>query len=184
MKEYLQMIIWMLIFVLIIEMIFPDSAYRKYIKLILGCILVYTLAQPIIKIVKMDENSYDSYVKYYQTYLQDSNDANQAFKEQKQNQETILKEYYKNGIKELLEKEFNIKVVCTSIKIEDNMLSKIDVVVSDNIDEDIKIGTIKIGDKSQTLEGDVEQLKNKIKTCLSDFYNVQVCNIYITVQKN
>ena len=48
----------------------------------------------------------------------------------------------------------------------------------------IKIGEIHIGDKSDTVDGAEEELKNKIKTCLNDFYNVQVRNIYITVQKN
>ena len=184
MKEYLQMIIWMLIFVLIIEMIFPDSAYRKYIKLILGCILVYTLVQPVIKIINMDQNSYDDYVKYYQTYLKDNNVGTKMYEEQKQNQQDTLKEYYISGIKELVENEFKLSVIQVNIKINNNMLSKIDIVVASKSNQDIEIGTITIGDKSQSLEGDSEGLKNKIKTCLSNFYNVQVRNIHITVQKN
>ena len=184
MKEYLQMIIWMLIFVLIIEMIFPDSAYRKYIKLILGCILVYTLARPIIGIFNTDEKSYDSYVKYYQIYLNGKDEGIEIYEDQKENQEAILKEYYKKGISELVEKNFEVEVIYVNIRCDDNILSRIDLVASEKIGEDIKIGTIKIGDKSDTLGGDINNLKNKIKTCLSDFYNVQVRNIYITVHKS
>ena len=57
-------------------------------------------------------------------------------------------------------------------------------VIVEKPSQSFKIGEIRIGDKSDTVDGDEEKLKNKIKTSLSNFYNVQVRNIYITVQKN
>ncbi len=184
MREYLQMIIWMLIFVIVVDMIFPDSAYRKYIKLILGCILVYTLVQPIIGFLGKSENGYDNYVKYYQGYLDESDQAVDYYNNQKAKQEEVLKSYYEDGVKQIIESEFDVKASYVDITYTDNTVSKIKVVVTERIGDDIEIGTIKIGDKSDTLNGNQEIIKNKIKTCLSDFYNVQDCNIHITVQKN
>lgn len=184
MRGYLQMLIWMMLFVIIIEMIFPDSAYRKYIKLILGCILVYTMLQPIISLVQGDHNSYDDYVKYYERRLSGGEAALLDYNEQLQSQEQVLKSYYEEGIRSTVEKEFDVKVQDIKLSYEGNELLEITLTVGKNRSGKIHIGTIHIGDKSNTLDGDEENLKNKIKTCLSDFYNVQVCNIHITVQKN
>lgn len=184
MRGYLQMLIWMMLFVIIIEMIFPDSAYRKYIKLILGCILVYTMLQPIITLVQGDHNQYDNYVKYYEKRLSGEDAALLDYNEQLQSQRQILKNYYEEGIKETVEREFELKVQDLDLVYEGDELQEIALTVGKNRSGKIHIGTIRIGDKSNTLDGDEENLKNKIKTCLSDFYNVQVCNIHITVQKN
>ena len=184
MRGYLQMLIWMMLFVIIIEMIFPDSAYRKYIKLILGCILVYTMLQPIIALVQGDHNQYDDYVKYYERRLGGDETALSEYYEQLQSQRKVLKNYYEDGIQSLIEKEFDLKVQGMDLTYEEDELQGIALTVGKSSVGKIHIGTIHIGDKSNTVDGDEENLKNKIKTCLSDFYNVQVCNIHITVQKN
>ncbi|QEH68916.1 stage III sporulation protein AF [Cellulosilyticum sp. ST5] len=184
MRGYLQMLIWMMLFVIIIEMIFPDSAYRKYIKLILGCILIYTMLQPIIGLVKGGHNSYDDYVKYYEARLSGGETALLEYNNQLESQQQVLKRYYEEGIRSTVEKEFDVKVQAISLSYEGNELEEITLTVGKNRSGKIHIGTIHIGNKSDTLDGDEENLKNKIKTCLSDFYNVQVCNIHITVQKN
>ena len=183
MREYLQMLIWMMLFVIIIEMIFPDSAYRKYIKLILGCILVYTMLQPIIGLVKGDHNEYDDYVKYYQERLSGGDAALAEYNKQKESQEEVLKRYYEEGIKTTVESSFEVKVRSVQLGDKENELTEINLTIGKNKEGKIEVGTIHIGDKSDTLDGDEENLKNKIKTCLSDFYNVQVRNIHITVQK-
>ena len=184
MREYLQILIWMMLFVIIIEMIFPDSAYRKYIKLILGCILVYTMLQPLIGLVNGGQNDYDAYVKYYQERLGGGEDAMAEYNRQKDNQEEVLKKYYEEGVKSTVENSFDVKVKSVQLSYDTNVIKGIDLTIGKHREGKIEIGTIQIGDKSKTLDGDEENLKNKIKTCLSDFYNVQVCNIHITVQKN
>lgn len=181
MQSYFQYLIWMMIFVIVIEMFFPDSSYRKYMKLVLGCILIYTMLSPIIKLLHVRGNAYESYVKQYQSIL--SNNGSGDYEEIYKEQQESLKAMYKESIKAYVEKNFEVGVVDVWISWEGDELSQIQLTVGRQVEYG-KIGEIRIGDKSNTVDGDEEILKNKIKTCLSDFYNVQVGNIYITVQKN
>ena len=78
-----------------------------------------------------------------------------------------------------------MSVLHVDISWQEDEMKKIEMLIGDKIQKDgVQIGTIHIKDKSSTINGEEENLKNKIKTCLSDFYNVQVRNIHITVQKN
>lgn len=184
MSEYLQYLIWMMLFVIVIEMIFPDSSYRKYIKLVLGCILVYTMLSPIIKFVKVDGANYKDYVESYQKLLGiESGDAMDRYDEQVKEQQSALEAMYQKNMIQTIEDRFDIKVAQLQLKMKDNEVQQVLLTVTRS-DAAIQVGEIHIGDKSRSVDGADEALKNKIKTCLNDFYNVQVSNIYITVQKN
>ena len=183
MSSYLQYLIWMMLFVIVIEMIFPDSSYRKYIKLVLGCILVYTLLRPIVSFVKVGGVTYDDYVKKYQMLLEMQNIEGYGYEAEKERQQETLKEVYQNSVKKSIEQSAEVEVVWLELKWDKDELTNIEATVTAPSDK-IKIGEIRIGSKNEGVDGDEEKLKNKIKTCLSDFYNVQVQNIHITVQKN
>lgn len=183
MDSYLQYLIWMMLFVIVIEMIFPDSSYRKYMKLVLGCILVYTLLKPIVGLIKVDGANYEDYVKKYQMLLAGEISDNEEYNEELTRQQQNLQEVYEKSMKSYIEQEVNVKVVWLDIDWNQDEMIAINVYVA-RPSEEVKIGEIRIEDKSDTVDGDEEVLKNKIKTCLSNFYNVQVQNIHITVQKN
>ena len=51
MKQYLMMIIWTMLFVIVVEMIFPSSDLKKYLKIVLGFVMVYMIASPMIKLI-------------------------------------------------------------------------------------------------------------------------------------
>lgn len=186
MKAYLQLFIWMMLFIIIIEMVFPDSAYRKYIKLILGCILIYTLLSPIVNLIPIESNKYDNYVDMYTQKLGGTS-VQESYEEEARKQQESLKEVYIQGMKQLIEGEFDVDVFQVDLSWSQTdgevILDTIYMTVGEKDDGEIQIGKIQIGDKSESLGGDELHLKNKIKTCLINFYNVQDCNIYITVQK-
>lgn len=182
MNDYFKLLIWMILFAIVIEMIFPDSSYRKYIKLVLGCILVYTLLTPIVSLIKVDGADYKDYVERYEKLLENEEIIGD-YEEQVAKGQEDLEEAYKHSIKTLIEQQVEVSVQDVNLKTLNHEISRIDLVVGKKEDH-IHIGTIHIGDKSHMVDGAEEQLKNKIKTCLCDFYNVQVQNIYITVQKN
>lgn len=185
MKVYLQMFLWMMLFVMIVELIFPDSSYRKYLKLVLGCILVYTMLNPLIRLLPSAGESYEEYINYYKNAFSKATgtstyDAEVALQHQQ------LKVYYEQSIKALIEKEFKlveVKNVEVGYQMEEReaILSSIYVVIAPKAEKE---GSFHLGSKGDTLDGDEENLKNKIKTCLENFYNANDCNIYITVQKN
>lgn len=182
MSDYFKLLIWMILFVIVIEMIFPDSSYRKYIKLVLGCILVYTILKPVVSLVRVNGADYKAYVERYEQLLE-----NQAitgdYQEQFASQQENLLQSYKASMKALIEQQVEVSVQDIDLRVEENEITRVDLVVGKKKTL-IQVGTIHIGDKSHTVDGEEEQLKNKIKTCLCDVYNVQVQNIYITVQKN
>jgi stage III sporulation protein AF len=194
MKDYMQMFIWIMLFVIVIEMIFPDSSYKKYIKLVLGCIIIYTLIEPVVHVVQVQGKGYDDYVAYYQKELAkniDYEEGSLSYEEQLRQQQETLKSTYEESIKQRIEKEVDVEV--KKVEIEwgsDGTLQQIEklyLTIGDKAagqDGKITIPKIKIGEKSDSVSGDEEKLKIKIKTCLENFYNVQDRNIYITVQKN
>ncbi len=191
MKDYLQMLIWVMLFVLVIEMIFPDSAYRKYLKLVLGCIILYTLLTPLKNYLTLEGASYDDYVSYYQNQftLTAQQGFSVAYEEEQEKQWQLLKNASEENMKKLIEKEVEVTVDAIDIQWEQTkeglMIQEITLRVKDQVkDDEVKVSRIQIGEKSDTVRGDQDKLKNKIKTCLKNFYNVQDCNIHITVQKN
>ncbi|WP_069998199.1 stage III sporulation protein AF [Cellulosilyticum sp. I15G10I2] len=194
MREYMQMFIWIMLFVIVIEMIFPDSDYKKYLKLVLGCIIIYTIIQPIVQFIPVQGKGYDTYVSEYQKRLSEGinyNDSVQGYDEQVKSQQSLLKETLKSSIKGIIEKEIDVSVQRVHIEWHDEggeeQIEEIHIVVGESENNNTKnviLPKIRIGDKSQSLSGDTEKLKIKIKTCLQNFYNVPSRNIYITVQKN
>ena len=163
-------------------MIFPDSSYRKYIKLVLGCILVYTMLKPVIGFIHVSGADYEAYVNKYIQML-DTAPIQMEYGHQVQSQQGSIEALYKTTMKQYIEQQFDVSVKDIHLQIDQGEIQRIDLVVGKKNDK-IKIGSIHIGSKSKTVDGEEEQLKNKIKTCLSNFYYVQVQNIYITVQKN
>ncbi|MBE6022412.1 MAG: hypothetical protein E7231_04145 [Cellulosilyticum sp.] len=183
MSDYLQYLIWMMLFVIVIEMVFPEMAYKKYIKLVLGCILVYTMLKPIVGLVKVDGADYKDYVERYQKILAVDGSIQENYENQVESQKESLEKMYQIGMKQCIEEQVAVSVQQLQITFNEDEIERVDLCVGKQNDI-IKIGEIHIGDKSDTVDGAEEELKNKIKTCLKDFYNVQDCNIYITVQKN
>lgn len=194
MREYMQMFIWIMLFVIVIEMIFPDSDYKKYLKLVLGCIIIYTIMKPIVQFIPVQGQTYDHYVSDYQKKLSEGlgyQNTLENYDEQIKSQQDTLKETFSENIKKVIEKECDIGVKRVDMEWHEGTyeveLAKIDLVVGvyekegGNIN---RIPQIKIGNKSSSISADEENLKIKIKTCLQNFYNVPSCNIHITVQKN
>lgn len=184
MVQYMQMLIWMMLFVIIIEMIFPDSDYRKYLKLILGCILIYTLLKPVIALLPNNNYNYDEYVRLYQEKLGvGDSDMVSQYEEDVIEQKASLKAIYEESIKSAIEN--NVAVSVLSIDLSWGQGDDIEALYITVGEKDSASGIlpIQIGNKSQTVNGDEEELKNKIKTCLNNFYNIQLRNIHITVQK-
>lgn len=195
MVAYLQTMIWVMLFVIVVEMIFPDSDYRKYLKLVLGCIIIYILFRPIAHLLLADPNSYDHLVKSYETQLSTSSQEETIQKEYKRilsKQKKVLEDAYKETIKSAIESQVGVQVVSCKIGFKEDIINqtlevdKIEIVVKEKNKDNKKMPLPEVGiaNKNDEVITKEEKLKNKIKTCLENFYIVQDCNIYITVQKN
>lgn len=185
MKAYMQTIVFTMILAVVVEMIFPEGDYKKYLKLIMGCVIVYTLISPIASLLHLPVETYDVKRREYENRLMGSGE----YKEEIQRQQEVLKKEMKENMQKQIEKKFELRVDYLALdwKEEDTgmVLNSITMTVGPkNLGDKQKRVAIKRGEKGETIFGEEENLKNKIKTCLSNFYNVQDRNIHITVQKN
>lgn len=188
MKAYLLTIIWTMLFVVIVEMIFPVSELKKYLKLVLSFIVVATIVNPIMTLVInqqwVDVVSPEEYVQFYQQQFEKG--AYTPYEVEKQKLEEDLKQMYQEQIetqvKRLIESKLPVQVesLSSQIKVEDNVVGISQITLEVMAKE--KESLIQIGDKSESFILNEDHVKNQIKKCINDFYNVDNDNIYIIVQ--
>ncbi|ACD53514.1 stage III sporulation protein AF [Clostridium botulinum] len=121
-KELVTTLVTALIFITAIELISPNNGMKKYLKFILGLVLITIILNPIVKIISSGQNNiYDSISNYedvfsnYQNQIKSSEEnelkdgdlRKQAFEENfNKNCESVLKSQYPN-------KKFKSDVECT-----------------------------------------------------------------------
>jgi stage III sporulation protein AF len=184
MKEYIGTLIWTMLFVVVIEMIFPESQMRKYLKLMLGFMVVYAILFPLISNNWFPVAAYANKIEEYGTGMY-SNEAYEAeVKLQQEKNETIYRGYMEERMASTIEQEVGIEVL--SLKYTSGQEGQnLEIMVAQKEEEKkIQIGKIQIGDKSENNKPVEQRLKNEIKSCLKNFYNLDQVNIYITVQGN
>ncbi|ONI37680.1 hypothetical protein AN639_00800 [Candidatus Epulonipiscium fishelsonii] len=186
MRDYMEILIWTMLLIVIIEMIFPTSHLQKYIKLILGFILIYTILSPIIKGGLFKEGTYDKYVKNYQDQINLVTEEGRSMKEY----EMELLEIYSTQEKDKISgaiKKLDMEVVSldvdTSLEGYTPDIIGINLVVRQKKEDvgKIIIPRIKIGNKDD-INKTSAKIENDIKNLLSDFYNWDKVNIHIIVQ--
>lgn len=188
MKDYLLVIIWTMLFVIIIEMIFPASDLKKYLKLVLGFIMVYIIASPIIKVVTstplVEAGSLSGYVQFYEQQLSEGQYTSyeEERKKQEENVLSIYKDQMESQIKTLIETNLPVEVEAfsseTTLEGSHFSITSLEIEIAFKEDEAL----FGIGDKSKSIVLDQTLLEKEIKNCINDFYNVDNANIYITVQ--
>ncbi len=120
-KELVTTLVTALIFITAIELISPNNGMKKYLKFILGLVLITIILNPIVKIISSGQNNiYDSISNYedvfsnYQNQIKSSEEnelkdgdlRKQAFEENfNKNCESVLKSQYPN-------KKFKSDVEC------------------------------------------------------------------------
>ncbi|AIY79953.1 stage III sporulation protein AF [Clostridium botulinum] len=120
-KELVTTLVTALIFITAIELISPNNSMKKYLKFILGLVLITIILNPIVKIISNGQNNiYDSISDYEEVLsnyknevkssaeneLKDGDLKKQAFEENfNKNCESLLKSQYPN-------KKFKSDVEC------------------------------------------------------------------------
>ncbi|MBN1045902.1 MULTISPECIES: stage III sporulation protein AF [Clostridium] len=120
-KELVTTLVTALIFITAIELISPNNSMKKYLKFILGLVLITIILNPIVKIISNGQNNiYDSISDYEEVFsnyknevkssaeneLKDGDLKKQAFEENfNKNCESLLKSQYPN-------KKFKSDVEC------------------------------------------------------------------------
>lgn len=184
-KSFIITLVTMLILMTAIELITPDNSMKKYLKFVLGLILISVMLTPIISLISKGEKQItDTIAKYGEEYSNTGekvdkykNDSREkAFtKNIEKNCEKILKDKFKD-------KDFKSEVVC-KMDLE-NMTCSIDKVSIGVKDDSIKnVQKIEINTKDESSEvlasDDEVEDEEVIKKYLKEVLNVQEDKIEI-----
>lgn len=179
-KEYIVTLVSMLMIITAIELIAPDNSMKKYIKFVMGLILISIMIIPVISLVTTDVTSFsnklESYlsIESYSEYSQ-KEDSNLAAKE-------MFKKNLEDNCQILLEEKFGdlkfeLDIECNldSKNITYN-ITKIKAYVSEKGTK--KIEKIIINKEDENVDNDIEN-KDEIVNYLSETLKISKDKIEI-----
>ena len=199
--QYTQNIAMIIIFTTFVNLIMPNGDFQKYIKMVLGLIVIITILAPINTILFKNKPNYTDILKRYQLDIEQATVQVESGMFLDAQKDIILENYREKltpQIIEIVEKSGKVTVMALGVDLNEDTMSNefgkitaIDMMVgSTNQENDkntIKIPKVKVGTKKieqDSAVGNEGQIEKDIKTCLIDFYNLSNVNINITVQKN
>lgn len=168
-----------MIFMTAIDIISPDNSMKKYIKFVLGLILISVMINPIVKFFTGGEQELVSAIKSYENMFYESTSI-----ENKTNISESKIESFKNNLNnncdKLLKEEFSGREFKSNVKCEidlENMEYKVEGVVVGVKNSEIKlIDNIKINinEESEEAVSNEEVIENgeEIKNYLSEVFKI------------
>lgn len=191
-SSWAQGIIVAVIIATLIEMILPNSSSKKYVKVVIGMYILFTIVSPIIKKVggkDIDLNTIDI-EKYEQQIAKSDNTISRKFED---NNTRSIKDMYVSNLKadisaKLKEKGYEIDTSDIQIKDDENYtiekitLKLIKMEQKQGKNNEIVINTVEIGNTisqkdSKTLSDDDKQ---EVKDYISETYDIDKKNINIS----
>lgn len=103
-KEYITTLVSMLIIITSIEFIAPDNSMKKYIKFVMGLILIAVMLSPVVDIFTKDVNSFSNNLERYlelESY-ENTNDISET----KVSEQEMFKKNLEENCKLLLQENF------------------------------------------------------------------------------
>ena len=191
-SSWAQGIIVAVIIATLIEMILPNSSSKKYVKVVIGMYILFTIVSPIIKKLggkDINLNTIDI-EKYEQQISKSDNTISRKFED---NNARSIKDIYVSNLKadisaKLKEKGYEIDTSDIQIKDDENYtiekitLKLIKMEQKQEKNNEIVINTVEIGNTisqkdSKTLSDDDKQ---EVKDYISETYDIDKKNINIS----
>ncbi len=191
-SSWAQGIIVAVIIATLIEMILPNSSSKKYVKVVIGMYILFTIVSPIIKKVGGKDINLNTIniEKYEQQISKSDNTISRKFED---NNTRSIKDIYVSNLKadisaKLKEKGYNIDISDIQIKDDENYtiekitLKLIKMEQEQEKNNEIVINTVEIGNTisqkdSKTLSDDDKQ---EVKDYISETYDIDKKNINIS----
>ena len=189
-NSWAQGIILAVIIVTILEMIVPEGKNKKYIKIVMGVYITFTIISPII--TKVTGNNFELDVSKYEDLFNSNSvqGVNEITSLNNQSIENLYLNTIKTDIKTELDKEgYESKKINITADInvenEEAKIYKIDIEVAKkpNEEEIKKVNKVEIG--KSTEESNVEKVTlsagevNKLKEVLAEKYEIEKEKIHI-----
>ena len=191
-SSWAQGIIVAVIIATLIEMILPNSSSKKYVKVVIGMYILFTIVSPIIKKVGGKDINLNTIniEKYEQQIAKSDNTISRKFED---NNTRSIKDIYVSNLKadisaKLKEKGYEIDTSDIQIKDDENYtiekitLKLIKTEQKQEKNNEIVINTVEIGNTisqkdSKTLSNDEKQ---EVKDYISETYDIDKKNINIS----
>lgn len=191
-SSWAQGIIVAVIIATLIEMILPNSSSKKYVKVVIGMYILFTIVSPIIKKVGGKDINLNTIniEKYEQQISKSDNTISRKFED---NNTRSIKDIYVSNLKadisaKLKEKGYEIDTSDIQIKDDENYtiekitLKLIKMEQKQGKNNEIVINTVEIGNTisqkdSKTLSDDDKQ---EVKDYISETYDIDKKNINIS----
>lgn len=175
--SWAEQLIIALIIIIMVEMIIPNSNYRKYIKVILGIFVMYVIFSPLIS-GKLENFNFSETFSYQEN--ETINITNQSQINYDKQIEETYKEKFKENLQEYLkEKGYEIDKLEISIKYENENITtnQLEITIKEfTQSNNITINKVTITDESEIKEEELEKLKEEISTN----YDIESSKISIT----
>lgn len=180
--SWAEQLIIALMIIIMIEMIIPNSSYRKYIKIVLGIFILYIIFNPLIKnkLTNIDIN------KHISNQIKSSNISQVSATgiDYDKQIESAYKEKFKENItNNLMEKGYEIKNIDLDIKYENEnvITNKLKLKISSQKpSSNIEIKKVEISEKEESIS--TEEIE-KLKTEISSTYDIDASKIFIESEK-
>jgi stage III sporulation protein AF len=191
-SSWAQGIIVAVIIATLIEMILPNSSSKKYVKVVIGMYILFTIVSPIIKKLGGKDINLNTIniEKYEQQISKSDNTISRKFED---NNTRSIKDIYVSNLKadisaKLKEKGYEIDTSDIQIKDDENYtiekitLKLIKMEQKQEKNNEIVINTVEIGNTisqkdSKTLSNDDKQ---EVKDYISETYDIDKKNINIS----
>lgn len=191
-SSWAQGIIVAVIIATLIEMILPNSSSKKYVKVVIGMYILFTIVSPIIKKLGGKDINLNTIniEKYEQQISKSDNTISRKFED---NNTRSIKDIYVSNLKadisaKLKEKGYEIDISDIQIKDDENYtiekitLKLIKTEQKQEKNNEIVINTVEIGNTisqkdSKTLSDDDKQ---EVKDYISETYDIDKKNINIS----
>lgn len=164
----------------IIEMILPEGNNKKYVKIVIGVCVLFSIISPILSKFNKD---IEVNAEIYEKYFDDEIISNVVAKESNVNKiyESNIKTSIKTELENIGYTAENIEIEINEENVEQIESMKMSIKKSKNIENVKKVNKVQIGDEEQV--EDNTQIPsddvNKIKEFLSTNYGVEKENIII-----
>ena len=171
-----------MIFMTAIEIIAPDNSMKKYIKFVLGLILISVMINPIIKFFTGGEQEVINRIKRYEDMLNLGVTNEGESKEVIEKQKEAFKSNLKSNCDNLLKEKFSDKDFKSDIKCNINLsdmtysIDSLEVGVRENGIRLVDKIRINVNDESEEAVSNNEKIDNEeeIKNYLSELFKIPI----------
>lgn len=185
---WINTIVVTIIFSAFVEMLMPSNNMKKYIKLVLGLLIMAVILEPVLQYMKKGYSLSGYSFKY--TNILDSSYIKQESETYSQKQQDSVVKLYKQNLEEKMaegiKKLVSNKNVSVSVDIVDDIndknfgdIKKVTVTLKDSIKKVDKVGKIQVDNDNNTGQKKQEENFTDLKNKISALYDIDPSKIEI-----